>query len=149
MKFISFFILSVHKYLFIKSCFLSFFERYKEYNSCLISFCSFCELFPAFNWAEEIGDLLSIWPGVSTFSPCPCWFCLLNLRIFLTIFNISLSFSIYFSSSLMSSVSFSKSLNPLLIIFTNLLLFFWSFVLYTDFNISLGLWNLKCFSHNS
>ena len=37
-----------------------FFERYKEYSSCLISLLSFSELFPSFNRAKEIGNLLSI-----------------------------------------------------------------------------------------
>ena len=54
-------------------CFL-FFDLYKEYNSCLVSFLSFSELFPAFKWAKEIGNLLSIWLGVRTFNPCPDWF---------------------------------------------------------------------------
>ena len=35
---------------------VNFIERDREYNSCLISFLSFSELFPAFNW----GDLLII-----------------------------------------------------------------------------------------
>ena len=39
-------------------------------------FLSFSELFPAFNWAKEIGNLLSIWFGVSTFKPCPFYFLL-------------------------------------------------------------------------
>ena len=56
------------------SCFVSFLDLYKEYNNCLISFLSFSELFPAFNWAKVIGNLLSIWFGVSFFNPCPCWF---------------------------------------------------------------------------
>ena len=34
-------------------------------------FLSFSELFPAFNWAKEIGNLLSIWFGVSIFKPSP------------------------------------------------------------------------------
>ena len=51
-------------------CFL-FFDLYKEYNGCLVSFLSFSE---AFKWAKEIGNLLSIWLGVKTFNPCPDWF---------------------------------------------------------------------------
>ena len=35
-----------------------FLEQYKEYNSCLISFLSFSELFPAFNLTKENGNLL-------------------------------------------------------------------------------------------
>ena len=37
-------------------------------------FLSFSELFPAFNWGKEIGNLLSIWFGVKTFSSSPNWF---------------------------------------------------------------------------
>ena len=55
----------------LQSCFVSFFDLYKEYNNCLISFLSFSELFSAFKWAEEIGNLLSIWFGVSIFNPFP------------------------------------------------------------------------------
>ena len=50
---------------------LKFYELYKEYNSCLISLLSFSVLFPAFNDAKEVGNLLSDWFGVSIFSPCP------------------------------------------------------------------------------
>ena len=46
-------------------CFVSFFDLCKEYNSYLILFLSFCELFLAFNWAKVIGNLLSIWYDVS------------------------------------------------------------------------------------
>ena len=70
------------------------FEWYKEYNSCLISFLSFSELFPAFNWARVIGNLLSIWSGVSIFSLCPLCFRSLNSRILSTISIISFGFSI-------------------------------------------------------
>ena len=52
------------------NCFLIYFDLYKEYNSCLISSLSLFELFPAFDWAKEIGNLLSLWFGVSIFSPC-------------------------------------------------------------------------------
>ena len=45
-------------------CLIQLFERYKEYNSYVIWFLNFSELFPAFNWAKEIGNLLSIWSGV-------------------------------------------------------------------------------------
>ena len=31
-----------------------FFDLYKEYSSCLISFLSFSELFPAFNWDKKL-----------------------------------------------------------------------------------------------
>ena len=54
--------------------FVTLFDLCKEYNSCLISFLSFSELFPAFNWAKEIGNLLSIWFGVKIFKAFPAWF---------------------------------------------------------------------------
>ena len=53
------------------SFFVSFFDLHKEYNICLILFLKFSELFPAFNWAKEIGNLPSIWFGVSIFKPFP------------------------------------------------------------------------------
>ena len=49
----------------------NFFDQCKRFNSCLISFLSFSELFPAYNLAKEIVNLLNIWFGVSIFSPCP------------------------------------------------------------------------------
>ena len=49
------------------SYFVSFFDLYKEYNNCLISFLSFSELFPAFNLAKVIGNLLSIFGLVLVF----------------------------------------------------------------------------------
>ena len=55
----------------LHSCFVSFFDLYKEYDNYLFSFLSFSELFPAFDWAEEIGNLLSIWLDVKIFNPCP------------------------------------------------------------------------------
>ena len=58
----------------LESCFVSYFDLYKEYNSCLISFLSFSELFPAFNCAKVIGNLLSIWFGVSIFRHFPIFF---------------------------------------------------------------------------
>ena len=60
--------------------FCKFFDLYKEYNSCLNLFLSFLELFPAFNCAQEIGNLLSIWFGVSIVSSFPfcCLFCSAN-----------------------------------------------------------------------
>ena len=79
--------------------------------------------------------------------PCSSCFCLLNLRISLTISTILSGFSIYLSSSDISSISSFKSFNPLLIIFTNSL--FWLvFTFYRDFNISLGLWKLKYVLNN-
>ena len=83
----------------------------------------FTELFPAFNWAKETGNLLSIWFGVSIFSPSPCC-CLLNSRIFSTISNISFGFLVSFFYSLISSVSSFKSLNPLSVKPTRILFFF-------------------------
>ena len=80
------------------SCFVSFFDLYKEYNNCLIPFLSFSELFPAFNWAKVIGNLLSIWSGVKSFNLCPgCfWIFSLKLRISLTIFNILFGCFLFF-----------------------------------------------------
>ena len=54
--------------------FVNCYERYKEYNSCLISYLSFSELFLVFNWAKDISNLLNIQFGVSIFNPCPSWF---------------------------------------------------------------------------
>ena len=62
------------------SCFVCFFYLYKEYNNCLISFLSFSELFPTFNWAKVIGNLLSIWFGVDIFKSCPNCFSLLSAQ---------------------------------------------------------------------
>ena len=53
------------------SCFVSFFDMHKEYKNCLTLFSSFWELFPAFNWAKEVGNLLSIWFGIKIFNPFP------------------------------------------------------------------------------
>ena len=55
------------------NAFCIFFYLYKEYNSCLISFLSLFELFPALNWAKDVGNLLSIRFGVSFFSGWPFW----------------------------------------------------------------------------
>ena len=52
------------------SCFLSFFNVYKEYSGCLISVLSFPESFHAFSCPKEISNILSIWFGVDIFSPC-------------------------------------------------------------------------------
>ena len=103
------------------TCLVIFFERYREYNSCLILFLSFSELFPASNCAKEIGNLLSIWLGVSIFTPSPGYFCLLKIRISSTSFTILSGFSIFLSSSGIFLISSFKSLNPLLITLTNLL----------------------------
>ena len=48
----------------LQSCLRSFLDWYKENNNCLISFLSFSELFPAFNCAKEIGNLLAFGLGV-------------------------------------------------------------------------------------
>ena len=45
----------------LKIVLVNFFEQFKVYNGCLISFLSFSELFSAFNWAKEIDNLQSIW----------------------------------------------------------------------------------------
>ena len=58
--------------------FVRVFDLYKEYNSCLISFSRFSELVLVFNWAKEIGSLLSILLGVNIFSPTPFCFLLLT-----------------------------------------------------------------------
>ena len=92
------------------SCFVSFFDLYQEYNNCLISFLSFSELFPAFNRAKEIGNLLSIWSGVSIFNPPPDCFSLLNLIISLKIFTILFGFSIFFFSFLNQLIHFQLHL---------------------------------------
>ena len=42
------------------SCFVSFSDLYKEYKISLILFLNFSELSPAFNWAKEIGNIISI-----------------------------------------------------------------------------------------
>ena len=42
---------------------------YREYNSCLISFLSSRELFPAFICAKIIGNRVKICCGVNSFSP--------------------------------------------------------------------------------
>ena len=55
---------------------VNFFERNKEYNSCLISFLSFSELFPAFNCAKVFVNLLSIGSRANIFSPYPFYFLL-------------------------------------------------------------------------
>ena len=133
----------------LQICFASFFDLYKDYNICLISFLSFSELFPEFNWAKAIGNLLSIWFGVTIFKPFPCWFCLLNSRIF---FNNIYYFICFFNYNLIIRHLFNficKSFNPLLIILTNTLFLFLSFKLYIVSNISVGIWKLKYFLNNS
>ena len=127
------------------SCFVSFFDLYKEYNNCLILFLSFSELFPAFNWAKIIGNLLSIWFGVSIFKPKPCCFrfSLLKIRISSTIYNILSGFSVSFSSSDIFSISSFKLLHLILINSTKSLFFFLSFVSYNFFTKALGTLKLK------
>ena len=86
--------------------FFLFFERYKEYNSCLISFLDIFGLFPAFNYSKEIGNLLSIWSGVSIFSPIP--FCSADSPLS----NSHISVISYCSSnfsSLKSGISFNSN----------------------------------------
>ena len=79
-----------------------FFEWYKEYNRCLISL-SFSELFSAFNCARVIGNLLSIWSGVSIFSPCPFWFSSSNFSLLIFVLSAMLSSNSGFSSETESS----------------------------------------------
>ena len=146
-KFVSIFKIMSTKLL--QSYFASFFDLWKEYNSCLILFFSFSELFPAFNWAKEIGNLLSIWLGVNIFSPCP-YCCLLISRIFSRRFTISSAFSICFFCSPMSSISSFKSLNPLLIKPNWILFFLGSFFdLHNFSNKPSRSWTKKCFLTNS
>ena len=126
------------------SCFVSFFDLYKEYNNCLISFLSFSELF---NWAKVIGRLLSIWFGVGIFKPCPEWYYLLNSINVWTIFNIFTAFLfIYFfflSFSDIALILFFKSINPLSITFTNLSLSFLFFISYNFFVKTVAATKLK------
>ena len=116
------------------TCLVIFFEREREYRSCLISLLSFPELFPALYSAKEIGNLLSIWLGTEIFNPCPDCFCLLNLRVSSAISTISSGFSFFFHFQAHFLVSSCKSFNPLLIKFTIALFFSGSFVLYRSFN---------------
>ena len=69
--------------------FVSFFEQYKKYSSCLISFLSFSELFPACNCAKNIANLLSIWSDVNIFSLCTAWFLLCSADFSLSKLRIS------------------------------------------------------------
>ena len=135
------------------NCFVCFFfHLYTEYNNCLISFLSISELFPAFNWAKVIGNLLIIWFGVKIFkpfAPVSFWIFLLKLRIFSTIFNILSGFSISISSLDISAISVFKSCYPLLITFTYLLFLFLSFVSNNFFAKALGTTLLKYFLSNS
>ena len=72
----------------VNQSFTDIFGQCKEYSICLILFLSFSELFPAFNWAKEIGNLLSIWFGVKIFKPFSARFSWLNSRISFTIKNL-------------------------------------------------------------
>ena len=56
----------------IIDCFAQILGLYNECTICLISFLSFCELFPAFNWPNKIGNLVIICCGVNIFNPCSC-----------------------------------------------------------------------------
>ena len=66
-----------------------------------------------------IGNLLSIWFGAHLVSPRLVWFCLLNLRIFLTVSWILFGFSISFSLLDIFLKSLFISIKPLIITFTN------------------------------
>ena len=96
------------------TCLVIFFEREREYRSCLVSFLSFPELFPALYSAKEIGNLLSIWLGTEIFNPCPDCFCLLNLRVSSAISTISSGFSFFFHFQTHFLVSSCKPFNPLI-----------------------------------
>ena len=78
--------------------FRKFFLSIQRNNSRLISFLRFSELFPPFNWAKGIGNLLNIWLGISIFSSFPDWISLLNSRI-LSIISIIFSFSLILLAS--------------------------------------------------
>ena len=56
----------------VVDCLVIFFERKRGHSSCLTSFLSFYELFC--NCANVIGNLRSVWSGVSILSPCPFLF---------------------------------------------------------------------------
>ena len=94
-------VFAVHKnsFHFLNNVEQTFVDMYKEYNTCLVSFLSFSELFPAFNWAKEIGSLLRIWLGVSIFKPSANWFSLLSSRILSTT---SIIFSFYLILNVLS-----------------------------------------------
>ena len=47
------------------------FDWYKEYIICLISFCKFSEVLPAFTYPRAIGNLWSICLGVNILRPSP------------------------------------------------------------------------------
>ena len=132
-----------------KSCFVSFFYLYWEYNSFLITFMTLSELFLALNWAKEISNLLSILFSFSISNPSPCC-CLLNSRMFSTRLTMSFGFSGFFSCSLLFSISTFMSLNPLSIKFT-WISFFWR--LYFDLrnfpSNAARSWTWKCFLTNS
>ena len=83
--------------------FIGLFDLYKEYSDYLISFLSFSELFPAINWANEIGNLQSIWFGISIFTPCPCWFLLCAADYLLSSSGISVVSGCSFSNNVLIS----------------------------------------------
>ena len=47
------------------------FARYKEYMICLISFCNFSDLLPAFTFARTVGNLWSVCLAVTYWNPLP------------------------------------------------------------------------------
>ena len=87
------------------------FEQYSEYSSCLMSFLSFCELFPAFKCAKVIGNLVSIWSGVNTLSPWPVFFfvpqnfCFLN-QSYLLVFLVGCKFFLHYLDTMFLSFLF-------------------------------------------
>ena len=89
--------------------FFNFFERYQEYNSFLISFFNLSELFSVFNCAKIIGNLLSIWSGVSIFSPRLFLFLLCSANSSLSKSEISVVYNYSSSSSSSASSSVSSS----------------------------------------
>ena len=129
---------------------VSFFDLYKEYNICLISFLSFSELFAAFNWAKVISNLLNIWFGVKSFKPCPCCFLtsLLKSIIWMMISNISFGFSFFIFYLAISLILSFKLLHLFLISFTNIL-FSASFISNKFFAKSIGVEKSKYFLNKS
>ena len=100
-----------------------------------------------FNWAKEIGNLLSIWSGVSIFNLCPRY-CLLNSRIFSIIFTISFGCLNLISFSDMLLISLLKSVNALLIKTTWISFLSVFLVLFRSWRILSGSWYLKYYLKN-
>ena len=96
------------KSLYCYNFFSNFFSRYKKYMICLISVSMFLDVLPAFNCARDIGNLWSIYLGVSILIPL-IFCCLLKSRIFSTILTLFFGFS--FSRTFLLLIEFFKSIN--------------------------------------